>query len=229
MSYGNLAQRSHRTSTSVRNVMEPDDRYFDEDYVQRNQHREFSRCGRKGYREITYSQEWVDNHPEDTFTKCCDDGRFVRLSQLHAAHRTKSAASQKLRSYRFHSVKPGVKRLRQHPRRIAHQPGRYTSIDLGHCMCLNGCLEDCYCVVANRACGVMCHRGVCRNTFRSSFAPRLATWMSTIPGAGKGLFAMEPIRVGQYLGEYTGRVISLDKFQRPTGRVALLDIGQGKL
>ncbi len=66
--------------------------------------------------------------------------------------------------------------------------------------------------------------------FDSKILPQLAVWPSTIPGAGKGLFAMQTIQKGTYLGDYTGDVVPIpaNAVSTLTARMSVFDISAGK-
>jgi SET domain-containing protein len=60
--------------------------------------------------------------------------------------------------------------------------------------------------------------------------PKLAVWKSRISGGGKGLFALEPIKKGRYLGDYTGERVAVSDTTNLSSnpRVALFDICAGE-
>ena len=94
------------------------------------------------------------------------------------------------------------------------------------CKCTGRC-GDCACKTFGWAClpGV-CSCADCDNTYLLSTVPKDFVSKSTIPGAGSGLFAMEDIAKGTYLGDYQGKVVNLSA---PTqSRVSIFATSGGK-
>ena len=98
------------------------------------------------------------------------------------------------------------------------------------CDCTGPCGDDCNCVLYQWACipgGCTCTD--CPHVFDLGILPMLAVWESSIPNAGRGLFAMEDLREGTFLGDYTGNVVSEQQdLRKHTNRVSLFTTSKGK-
>ena len=96
------------------------------------------------------------------------------------------------------------------------------------CAC-NGPCVSCPCVIFGWACTPNhCACNNCSNAYLPSSAPKLMVATSTIPNAGKGVFALEHIKEGNYLGDYTGKLVSLSNLKtHDCGRVSIFQTSKG--
>ena len=107
--------------------------------------------------------------------------------------------------------------------------GRKCPRQFRRCECTGPC-RMCNCRRLGWACiDADCSCSGCSNKYNTA-PPKLAVWKSRISGGGKGLFALEPIKKGTYLGDYTGERVAVsdttDLSSNP--RVALFDISAGE-
>jgi hypothetical protein len=99
------------------------------------------------------------------------------------------------------------------------------------CRCEGPCL-NCECIEYGRECDpgfCQCHK--CGNDFANVSLPRLGVWKSSLPGAQKGLFAMQDIKKNTFLGFYYGeRVRILDNvaIQDPA-RITQFETSKGRV
>jgi hypothetical protein len=91
---------------------------------------------------------------------------------------------------------------------------------------------DCECIEYGRECDPSicdCYR--CGNDFANLSLPRLGVWKSSLPGAEKGLFAMQEIKSDTFLGYYYGDRVDIDDAVVPQeqARITQFETSKGKV
>lgn len=94
--------------------------------------------------------------------------------------------------------------------------GKHSANFFRGCNCQGYChTNHCMCHAANRECDAeicncrLCKDGACKNSnIVIGASPPLRVGISTIPGAGRGCFAVNDIQKGDFIGEYTGEILS---------------------
>jgi hypothetical protein len=99
------------------------------------------------------------------------------------------------------------------------------------CHCQGPCV-DCECIEYGRECDPSicdCYR--CGNDFANLSLPRLGVWKSSLPGAEKGLFAMQEIKSDTFLGYYYGDRVDIDDAVVPQeqARITQFETSKGKV
>jgi hypothetical protein len=105
------------------------------------------------------------------------------------------------------------------------------------CLCEGSCIDadSCRCIRFGRECAPTCGKEAwgcsdktCHNIITGKNGPKMYVKESTIPTAGRGLFAKQPIKEGTYLGTYHGDVVNSEAAEAESGTVKFFDVANGK-